>query len=105
MCIRRHASAPLDSSTDRTRVRTLPFVVKNQRVIHLYAALKMCIAQRLQGCQSDRISFDFESVHQLLRDCADEAHVDSEAEAKVPILCVVFNERKRLAQARGSPPP
>ena len=28
LCIRRHASAPLDSSTDRTRVRTLPFVVK-----------------------------------------------------------------------------
>ena len=27
-CIRRHASAPLDSSTDRTRVRVLPFVIK-----------------------------------------------------------------------------
>ena len=26
-CLRRHASAPFDSSTDRTRVRTLPFVI------------------------------------------------------------------------------
>ena len=28
LCMRRHASAPLDSSTDRTRIRTLPFVIK-----------------------------------------------------------------------------
>ena len=43
---------------------------ESQRVIHLYAALQMCIAERLHGCQGDRISFDFASVHQLLRDCA-----------------------------------
>ena len=72
---------------------------QSRRVIHLYAALQMCIAQRLHGCQGDRMSFDFASVHQLLRDCADEAHVDSEAEAKVLILCIVSLERRRLAQA------
>ena len=72
---------------------------QNQRVIHLYAALQMCIAERLHGCQGDRISFDFASVHQLLRDCADEAHVDSVAEAKVLILCIVNIERRPLAQA------
>ena len=34
-----------------------------------------------------------------MRDCADEAHVDSEAEAKVLILCIVSVERRRFAQA------
>ena len=55
----------------------------------------MYIAQPLHGW----ISFDFASVHQLLRDRSDDAHVDSEAEAKVFILCTVSIERRRLAQA------
>ena len=75
------------------------FREQSQRVIHLYAAPQMCIAQRLHGCQRDRVVFSFASVHQLLRDCAAEAHVDSEAEAKVLIRCIVSTERRRLAQA------
>ena len=59
----------------------------------------MCIAQRLHGCQGDRISFYCASVYQLLRDCANEAQVDSEAEAKVLTLSIVSIERTRLAQA------
>ena len=53
----------------------------------------------MHGCQGDRVSFDFASVHQLLRDCADEAHVDSEAEGEVLILCIVSVERRRSAHA------
>ena len=59
----------------------------------------MCIAQRMHGCQGDGNSFDFAPVHQLLRDCADEAHVDSDAEKKVLILCIESIERRGLAQA------
>ena len=46
-----------------------------------------CTAAREIGFRSD-----FASVHQLLSDCADEAHVDSEAEAKILILCIVSIE-------------
>ena len=72
---------------------------QSKRAIHVCAALQTCIAWRLHGCQGDRISFDFASVHRLLRDCADEAHVDSEPEAKVLIPCIVSIERWQLAQA------
>ena len=37
-------------------------------------------------------------VHQRVRDRTDEAHVDSETEATVLILCVVSFERRWLAQ-------
>ena len=60
---------------------------------------QMCIAQRCHRCQGDRIPFDFALLHQRLGDCPDEAHVDSEAEAKLLILWIVSIERRRLAQA------
>ena len=59
----------------------------------------MFIAQRFRGCKGDRVPFDFALVHQQLRYVADEAHVDSLAEAKVLILCIVSIERRWLAQA------
>ena len=67
--------------------------------MHLYAAFQMCITQRFHCCQGNLIPFCFSLVHQLLRDCADEAHVDSEAEAKLMVLCIVSIERRRLALA------
>ena len=56
------------------------------------------MAQRCHCHQGDRISLDFALVHQRVRDHTDEAHVDSEAEAKVLILCVVSIEQRWLAQ-------
>ena len=50
---------------DRTRVRTLPFFFLR------------------------RIPLDFASVHQLVRNITDEAHVYSETESKVLVLCIV----------------
>ena len=47
----------------------------------------------------DRIPLNFALFHQRVRDRTDEAHVDSEAEAKVLILCVASIERRWLAQA------
>ena len=73
------------------------FRCQSQRVIHLYAALHMSSPQRFHCCQGDRISFGFALVHQCVRDRADEAHVDSEAEAKFLIICTVSIERRRLA--------
>ena len=75
------------------------FRYQGQRIIHLHAALQVCIAQRSHGCQGDRISLDFASVHHLVRNRTDEAHVYSEAESKVLALCIVSIERWRLAQA------
>ena len=63
----------------------------------------MCIAQRFHCCQGDRIPLDFARIHQRMRDRTDEAHVNSEAEAKVLILCVVYIERRWLAQALSGP--
>ena len=63
------------------------------------SALLVCIAQQLHCCQGDRIPLDFALVHQWSRDCADEAHVNSDAEAKVLILCIFSVERWWLAQA------
>ena len=45
------------------------------------------------------IPFDFALVHQSVGDRTDEALVDSEAEAKVLMICNVSTERWRLAQA------
>ena len=42
---------------------------------------------------------DFASVHQRVTNRTDEAHVYSEAESKVLVLCIVSIERRRLAQA------
>ena len=75
------------------------FRYQSQRTIHLHAALQVCIAQRSHGCQRDRVSLDFESVHHLVRNRTDEAHVYSEAESKVLVLCIVSIKRRRLAQA------
>ena len=52
----------------------------------------------LYGCQGNLILFLFALVHQRVKDRTDEAHVDSEAEAKVLIVCIVSIERGRLAQ-------
>ena len=49
--------------------------------------------------QGNLIPFCHALVHQRVRDRTDEAHVDSEAEAKLLILCVVSIERWRLVQA------
>ena len=75
------------------------FRYQSQRMVHLYAALQVCSAQRLHCCQGQRIPLDFAHFHQRARDRTDEAHVDSEAEAKVLVLCIVFIERRWLAQA------
>ena len=72
---------------------------QSQPMIQLYAAFQMCFTQRFDTCQGDPISFDCALVHQRVRDCADEVHVDSEAEAKALILCIVSIKRWRLAQA------
>ena len=72
---------------------------QGQCATHLHATLQVCFAQRSHGSQGDRFSLDFACVHQFVRNRTDEAHVDSEAEAKVLILCIVSNERRRLAQA------
>ena len=75
------------------------FRYQGQRIIHLPAALQVCIARRSHGCQGDRISLDFASVHHLVRNRTDEAHVYSEAESKVLVLCIVSVKRRRLAHA------
>ena len=50
--------------------------------------------------QGDRIPLDFASVHQLVRNrTTDGAHVYSDAESKVLVLCTVSIESRRLAQA------
>ena len=59
----------------------------------------MCIAKHFHCCQGDRIPLDFALVSQRVRDRTDEAHVDSEAEAKVLIVSIVSIERGWLAQA------
>ena len=75
------------------------FRFQGQRTVHLRAALQVCIGQKFHCCQGDRIPLDFALVHQRLRGCTDEAHVDSEAEAKVLVLCIVSVERRLFAQA------
>ena len=75
------------------------FRYQGQCITHLHATLQVCIAQRSHGWQGDRISLDFASVHQLVRNRTDEAHVYSEAESKVLVLCIVSIERRRLAQS------
>ena len=59
---------------------------------------KVCFSQS-SHCQGDRIPLDFASVRQLVRNRTDEAHVYSEAESTVLLLCIVPVERRRLAQA------
>ena len=49
--------------------------------------------------QGNLIPSCYALVHQRVRDLTDEAHVDSEAETKVLIICVVSIERWRLVQA------
>ena len=72
---------------------------QGQCIIHLHAALQVCIAQRSHCCQGDRISLNFTHVHHLVRNRTVEAHMYSEAESKVLVLCIVSIERRRLAQA------
>ena len=67
--------------------------------MYLFAAFQRWFTQRSHGCQGNRISFRCTSVHQRVRDRTDESHVDSEADAKVQILCSMSIERWRLAQA------
>ena len=87
---------PLDSFTDPTRIRTLPFVIKaNELYIHM---LQNVLHRVLFSCQGDRISFRFALVHQRVGNITDEVHVDSEAEAEIKIIRVVSIERRRLAQ-------
>ena len=62
----------------------------------------MCFTQCSHCDQSEMIPFRFALVHQRSRDRTDEAHVDSEAEAKVLTIYVVSIERRRLAQASRS---
>ena len=59
----------------------------------------MWFTQRLHGCQANLIPFCFALVHQRVRHRTDEAHVDSETEAEVLIVCTVSIERWRLAQS------
>ena len=76
------------------KISDIAFRDQGQRIVHLYAALQVCIAPAISVlCQGDRIPLDFALVHQRLRDCVDEAHVDSEAETKVLMLCIVSVER------------
>ena len=70
---------------------------QGQCTVHLHATLQVCFTQRSHGSQGDRISLDFASVHQLVRNRTDEAHVHPEAESKVLVLCIVSIERRRLA--------
>ena len=72
---------------------------QTQCIIHLHATLQVCFYQSSHCCQGDRIPIDFASVHQRVRNRTDEAHVYSEAESKVLVLCIVSIERRRLAQA------
>ena len=65
----------------------------------MYAALQVCIASNFTAAREIGLRLDFALVHQRLRDCCDEDHVHSEAEAKVLILCIVSVERRWLAQA------
>ena len=81
----------LDKSLDTA------FRNQGQRLVHLYAALQVCVAQRFHSCQGDRIPLHFALVHQRVSNRTDEAHVG--AEAKVLILCIVSIERRWLAQA------
>ena len=74
------------------------FRYQGQCIMHLHATLQVCFTQRSHGCQEDRISLDFASVHRLAGIRTDEAHVYSEAESKVLVLCIVSTERRRLAQ-------
>ena len=72
---------------------------QGQCLILLHATLQVCFSQSSHCCQGDRIPLDFASVHQLVRNRTDEAHVYSEAESKVLVLCIVSIELRRLAQA------
>ena len=72
---------------------------QGQCIIHLHATLQVCFSQSSRCGQGDRIPLDFASVHQLVRNRTHEAHVCSEAESEVLVLCNVPIERRRLAQA------
>ena len=72
------------------------FRYQGQCIIHLHATIQVCFTQRSHGCHGNRISLDFASIHQLVRNRTD---VYSEAESKVFVLCIVSIERQRLAQA------
>ena len=85
LCVRRHASSLLVSYTERTRVRTLLFVIRA-------SGRSVCCMQR------DRVLFRFTSVSQLLRDWTDESHVDPETEAEVLVLSIVAIKHRSLAQ-------
>ena len=49
----------------------------------IVAAFQMCFTTCFHGSQRDLIQFCIALVHLRVRDRTDEAHVDSEAEAKV----------------------
>ena len=101
-CVSRNASAPLVSSTDRIRLRTLPFVIKaNARYICMQH-FKSASPQRSHGCQGDRISLDSASVQQLVRNRTDEAHVYSKTEMKVLVLCIVSGGLPRPLRSLSS---
>ena len=72
---------------------------QSQCIIHLHATLQVCFSKSSHCCQGDRSPLDFTSVHQRVRNRTDEAHVYSEAEFKVLVLCIVSIERRRLAKA------
>ena len=84
LCLRRHASAPLDSSTDRTR-RSSPS-----------SSTIICVQQELRCLKRRRIL----SISNWE---TDEARVDLETEAEVVALCV--GSFKRKTSPLSSPAP
>ena len=77
----------------------IAFRCQGRRRIHLDAAFERRFSQGSHGCLGDRIAFCFTSIHQRFRDSANEAHVDSEAEAEIFVICIVSIERRRLAHS------
>ena len=75
------------------------FRYQGQRIVHLYAALQVCIAQRFHCCQGDRIPLDFALVHQRVRDRTNEAHVGSRGSNPG-----VFNRgQSQISRPKGKP--
>ena len=81
--IRRDVSAPLDSSMERTTVRTSPIVIKANEWNICTQHFEDASPSALQCCQGNLITFCFAVAHQRLRDLTHKAHVDSKADSKV----------------------
>ena len=98
LCVRRHASSTLVSYTERTRVRTLLFLIRASEWQICVLHLEESFPRAGTACSEIVFFFGLTSVSQLLRDWTDEAHVDPETEAEVLVLSIGTTKHRWLAR-------